>query len=345
MAIHDSLTDKPSFIVHENPKILITQFVAELERRQKLIVKDVEDSYPKPDHFDMLPDRMQKDWERWINQVPVIGFNSGKYDLNLIEKYFVEELAKAEVTLLGGALKHPEIFVARKENDYMFLTTDKFQFLDIKNFLGGGMSYYKWCKSLDCKLEKLVFPYEWLRNYKKLRHVGPVKRQDFYSSLTKKTISRQEYRKFRSEFYKRGCVAMLDWLREYNVADVEPFIEAVDKTRHQYFDDQLNILKDAVSIPGISQRYVLNKALKKRLNMSFMHRESHAITSVKKHVTRKVAKPAKKSKRNVKNAQRIELTRYCIAGQILYFVDTASVERHVQERIFMVEMVKSVRQF
>ena len=45
---------------------------------------------------------------------------------------------------------------------------------------------------------------------------------------------------------------MLDWLREYNVADVEPFIEAVDKTRHQYFDDQLDILKDAVSIPGIS---------------------------------------------------------------------------------------------
>ena len=91
-----------------------------------------------------------------------------------------------------------------------------------------------------------------------------MKRQDFYSSLTTKTISRQEYRKFRREFYKRGCVTMLDWLREYNVADVEPFIEAVDKTRHQYFDDQLDILKDAVSIPGISQRYVLNKALKKR---------------------------------------------------------------------------------
>ena len=210
---------------------------------------------------------MQEVWKKWINQVPVIGFNSGKYDLNLIKKYFVEELAKAEVTPLGGALKlikHPEIFVARKDNDYMFLTTDKFRFLDIKNFLGCGMSYDTWCKSLGCKLEKLVFPYEWLTNYEKLSHIGPVKRQDFYSSLTKKTISRQEYRKFRREFYKRGCVTMLDWLREYNAADVEPFIEAVDKTRHQYFDDQLDILKDAISIPGISQRYVLNKALKKR---------------------------------------------------------------------------------
>ena len=264
VAIHDRLTDEPFFIVHENPKLLIILFVAELQCRQKLTVKDVEDSYPKPDDFDMLPDRVQKDRERWINQVPVIGFNSGKYDLNLIKKYFVEELAKAEVTPLGGALKHPEIFVACKENDYMFLTTDKFKFLDIKNFLGGGMSYDKWCKSLGCKLDKLVFPYEWLTNYEKLSHISPVKRQDFYSSLTKKTISQQEYRKFRREFYKRDCVTMLDWLREYNVADVEPFIEAADKKRHQYFDDQLDILKDAVSIPGISQRYVLNKALKKR---------------------------------------------------------------------------------
>ena len=212
----------------------------------------------------MLPDRVQKDWKRWINQVPVIGFNSSKYDLNLIKKYFVEELAKAEVTQLGGALKHPEIFVARKENDYMFLTTDKFKFLDIKNFLGGGMSYENWCKSLDCKLEKLVFPYKWLTNYEKLSYIGPVKRQDFYSSLTKKTISRQKYRKFRKEFYKRGCVELLDWLREYNVVDEEPFIEAVDKTKEQYLDDQLDILKDAVTIPGISQRYVLNMALKKR---------------------------------------------------------------------------------
>ena len=99
----------------------------------------------------------------------------------------------------------------------------------------------------------------------KLSHIGPVKRQDFYkkTSLNKKTISRQEYRKFRTEFYKRGCVTMLDWLREYNVADVEPFIEAVNKTRHQYFDDQLDILKDTVSIPGISQIYVLKKALQK----------------------------------------------------------------------------------
>ena len=55
---------------------------------------------------------------------------------------------------------------------------------------------------------------------------------------------------------------MKDWLKEYNLADVEPFIEALEKTKEQYYPDEIDLLKDAVSIPGISMTYVLNKALK-----------------------------------------------------------------------------------
>ena len=55
---------------------------------------------------------------------------------------------------------------------------------------------------------------------------------------------------------------MMYWLRVYNEADVIPFIEAADKTRKQYYPDEIDMLKDTVSIPGISMTYVLNKALK-----------------------------------------------------------------------------------
>ena len=54
----------------------------------------------------------------------------------------------------------------------------------------------------------------------------------------------------------------LDWLRVYNEADVIPFIKAVDKTRKQYYPNEIETLKDTVSIPGISMTYMLNKALK-----------------------------------------------------------------------------------
>ena len=55
---------------------------------------------------------------------------------------------------------------------------------------------------------------------------------------------------------------MKDWLKEYNLDDVEPFLEALEKTREQYYPDEIDLLKDAVSIPGISMTIVLNKALK-----------------------------------------------------------------------------------
>ena len=108
-----------------------------------------------------------------------------------------------------------------------------------------------------------MFRYEWLTCYDKLNY-GPVKCRDFYNSLEKKKLSRKEYEMSRKEFYKCGCVNMHDWLKEYNIADVNQFIEAVVKAKHQSFSDKLDVLKDAVRIPDILQRYVLNKALKKR---------------------------------------------------------------------------------
>ena len=56
---------------------------------------------------------------------------------------------------------------------------------------------------------------------------------------------------------------MGDWLRVYNVADVVPFIEALRKMAGQFYPDKIDVCKDAVSIPGISMTYVLNKSLKK----------------------------------------------------------------------------------
>ena len=74
----------------------------------------------------------------------------------------------------------------------MFLTSSKFKFLDVKNYIGPGLSYDACCKSMCCRLQKLMFPYEWLNSHKKLSHVGPVSYEDFCSSL-KPTITKDEY--------------------------------------------------------------------------------------------------------------------------------------------------------
>ena len=56
---------------------------------------------------------------------------------------------------------------------------------------------------------------------------------------------------------------MGDWLRVYNVANVVPFIEAFIKMARQFYPDKFDVCKDAVTIPGISMTYVLNKSLEK----------------------------------------------------------------------------------
>ena len=68
-----------------------------------------------------------------MNQVAVIGCNSGNYDIIMIKQYFVEWIGED----INGKIK-----VAKKDNNYMFLTTPKFKFLDIKNFLAPGTVSY-----------------------------------------------------------------------------------------------------------------------------------------------------------------------------------------------------------
>ena len=255
VAINDNLTNEPVFIVDEDPESLIKSFVEDLMERQRKIAEEVNSLYPLPKSNDErvhLPKKVRNLWKTWVEQVPVFGFNSGRYDINMIKEYFVKDLAEIS-----------NVNVAKKENSYMFLSLPQFKFLDIKNYLAPGLSYDAWCRAYGCELQKLAFPYEWFDSFDKLNHKGPVKYEEFYSFLKGEiTISQEEYQNFCDEFSKRGCATMKDWLKEYNLADVKPFIEALEKTREQYYPDEIDLLKDVVSIPGISMMYVLNEASK-----------------------------------------------------------------------------------
>ena len=176
----------------------------------------------------------------------------------MVKKYFVKNIAYNK-----EGKCNEKVFAAKKENNYMLLTTSKFKFLDVKNYIGPDLSYDVWCKSMGCRLQKLVFPYEWLDSYEKLSHVGPVSYEDFYSNLKSSNITRDEYKQFLKLFKENDCTTMGDRLRVYNVADVVPFIETFRKMAGKYYPDKIDVCKDAVSIPGISMTYVLNKSLEK----------------------------------------------------------------------------------
>ena len=101
-----------------------------------------------PDDVRMLPKAQRIKIEEWCDQVPVLGFNSGRYDLNLIREHFAERLSDTT----------NKVQEAKNGNKIMFVLTQGFRFLDIINHLGPGTSYEKWTKAYECTAEKSWFP-------------------------------------------------------------------------------------------------------------------------------------------------------------------------------------------
>ena len=114
---------------------MIKPFIEALTEKQEAIAADVLKQHLYPSDFKILPNEVKKQWNQWVNQVPVIGFNSGKYDLNMVKKYFVNNISYNKEDECNE-----DVFAEKKENDYMFLS--KFKFLDVKNYVEPGLSDY-----------------------------------------------------------------------------------------------------------------------------------------------------------------------------------------------------------
>ena len=92
----------PHFMVYDSEARLVplnerpTDDLTYLSRHIEISVAvhdTLSEEIPYPSDFQMLPDEVKKQWKQWVNEVPVTGFNSGKYDLNMVKKYFVKNIA------------------------------------------------------------------------------------------------------------------------------------------------------------------------------------------------------------------------------------------------------------
>ena len=98
--------------MEEDPKELIKKFVVELLKRASEIEETVGSANPvlgvykkfneddKGEQYGgylinearvKLSKETAKSYVNWVKQVPVFGFNSGRYDINMIKEYFVEK--------------------------------------------------------------------------------------------------------------------------------------------------------------------------------------------------------------------------------------------------------------
>ena len=95
---------------------------------------------------------LQEHLERYCNLLPVFGFNSAKYDINLIKSYLLP-------ILINERNMEPTVII--KANQFVSFKFDDVQLLDIMNFLGGATILDSFLKAYKTAETKGFFPYEW----------------------------------------------------------------------------------------------------------------------------------------------------------------------------------------
>ena len=136
----------------------------------------------------------------------------------------------------------------------MVLGTKKLQYLDLTNYLAAGTSLDKFYKAYEVESPKGYFPYEFFDSLDKLDYPGLPPKEAFYSTLTKKSISDQEYETCLNVFKRENMKTFRDYVRYYNNHDVIGLVQGIEKMMAVNINNKIDMFKDAVSLPGLAQK-------------------------------------------------------------------------------------------
>ena len=206
-----------------------------------------EANHPEPQKKKVHPlKKLRERFEEYLEELPVLGFNSGKYDLNAVKEFLFPVL-----------LQNEEVqFTIKRNNNFMCLKTDHLRFLDVTNFLAPGFSYAKFLKAYECPQTKGFFPYEWMDSLDKLDHPSLPPHDAFFSTLKNEDISKEDYQYCQQVWSDNNMQTFKDFLIWYNNLDVQPFCDALEKMCAFWKDKNIDMLRQGISIPGVTFTYL-----------------------------------------------------------------------------------------
>ena len=109
----------------------------------------------------------------YLRELPVLGFNSGKYDLNAVKEFLFPYLIETQ----------PIKFTVKRNSNHVCLKTDSLKYLDISNYVVPGFSYDQFLRAYEREQTKGFFPCEWIDKLDKLNETSLPLHAAFYSSL------------------------------------------------------------------------------------------------------------------------------------------------------------------
>ena len=166
--------------------------------------------------------------------------------------------------------------MGEKGEPTMFVKTSGLCLVHLINYLGRCTSYDKWVKAYCGTDLKSHMPYEWFDSPDKLDFQGLPDYPAWSLRLKGKFILKlSEWRECKKAFKEKGLHTFADWLRYYNNLDVGPALEALEKMRTFYTAKGIDILKEAVDLPGMSLHYLLRGTIERSAELYSPSKEAY----------------------------------------------------------------------
>ena len=150
------------------------------------------------------------------------------------------------------------MFVIKRNNTFMCLSTDQLKFLDMINYIAPGFSYDKYLKAYGCEVTKGHFPYEYMDRLERLDDTALPPKEAFFSRLKNEGISDEDYASCQEAWRVNGMTTLRDFLVWYNNRDVVPFLQAIDRQFAFYRQRGIDMFKQGISVPGLTLLYLFN---------------------------------------------------------------------------------------
>ena len=196
---------------------------------------------------------LKQDLEKYIQMVPVLGFNSAKYDLNLLR----QQLITTYLREYGGEVK-----VIKQQSAYSKIDLGgRLRFLDVYKYCSPNTNLDSFMKAEGVVGGKFFFPYEWFDSYEKLDHPELPPVECFYSSLRQTNVLgdspeeiRVNYKLCQEVWQREGMKTFKSFLAFYNEMDVGPMVTTCKSWLRYYHDtDKIDVLKDTIGLPSIAR--------------------------------------------------------------------------------------------
>ena len=177
--------------------------------------------------------------------------------------------------LLSSLKLYKNTFIIKKNNSCV--ANKQLRFIDITQYLAQGFNYRQFLTAFQVKEEKSYFPYEWFDDISKLDYSELPKYECFFSSLKNNNVLSEEFDKWNgigdqpktgfenytdllSIWKEQKMKTFKDFLVYYNNKDVGPFVKAIENMQLFYIENQLDIFKNAISLPGVARRMLFDVA-------------------------------------------------------------------------------------